>query len=177
MIEAIHAALERAMAILQGDIRKELIAQGHYNTGRLHDSIQYRIDDNGSDTVTAVIECEEYGLALEFGVKPDRIPFGRGGGGASKYIQGLITFFKSKGLEEREAVGAAFATAHVHAREGMPTFASSRFSKSGDRVGFASTALERDLEIIGRVIEETTGAKLTIEFSQPEIIEPIIFYT
>lgn len=164
-IAAISKALEIAMKVLQGDLREELRDQGHYSTGRLHESIQYEIK-SGSDTVTALVECEDYGLALEFGVPAGKIPFSPGSGaGSSQYIQGLITDFQQKGLQGREAISAAFATANVQKRTGMPTPGSYRFSNNGDRLGFASKTLERDLDIIGRILEKQTGAFLEVNIS------------
>lgn len=177
IITAISQALEDAMKILQGDLREELKAQGHYLTGRLHNSIQYKITTD-THTVKADVECEDYGLAMEFGVDPGKIPFtpGSNNGGTSQYIQGLITFFEKKGLQGREAIGAAFATARTQKREGMPTAGSYRFSRNGARKGFASTVLERDLNIIGNVLENKTGAFLQIEFAESISMEPFTIY-
>jgi len=164
-IAAISKALESAMKVLQRDLRAELRAQGHYSTGRLHDSIAFEIKP-GVDVVTAFVECEDYGLAMEFGVPAGKIPFNPGSGaGSSQYIQGLITFFERKGLQGRDAISAAFATANTQRRTGMPTPGSYRFSSNGDRLGFASKTLERDLEVIGRILEEQTGAYLEVNIS------------
>lgn len=56
----------------------------------------------------------------------------------------------------------------------MPTRSSHAFSTTGARTGFASTVLERDLELIGRILEEKTGYSLEIQLA-PELdkIEPI----
>lgn len=180
-IAAISKALESAMKVLQGDLRGELRDQGHYNTGRLHDSIQYNIKP-GVDTVTAFVECEDYGLAMEFGVPAGKIPFSPGSGaGSSQYIQGLITYFQQKGLQGREAISAAFATANVERRTGMPTPGSYRFSSNGDRLGFASKTLERDLNIIGRILEQQTGAYLEVnissKFEKSAQVEVFTLYT
>ncbi len=72
----------------------------------------------------------------------------------SRYIQGLIEFFINKGLSENEAKGAAFATAKTHAREGMPTSGSYRFSKNGRRLKF---------------IDESTRASAQIDDLEKEI--------
>jgi hypothetical protein len=181
VVADIKDALEQAMKVLQGDLRDELKAQGHYNTGKLHDSIEYEIKVSGS-TVVANVVCEDYGLIMEFGVSPGRIPFsgtkrGSGGGGKSKYIEGLITFFENKGLAGKEAVGAAFATAMTHKHEGMPTNGSFRFSKNGERLGFASQTLNRDLELIQKTIENVMGKKVFINVSGLVKMEPVNIYT
>jgi len=41
--QSIVSGLKSAMKRLQADLRTELKAQGHYLTGRLHDSIEYEI--------------------------------------------------------------------------------------------------------------------------------------
>lgn len=173
--KSIVSGLESAMQRLQADLRGELKAQGHNLTGRLSESLEYDIEVEG-DVIRAVMECEDYGLAIEFGVPASRIPYtpGGGGGGTSKYIQGLIRFWNLRGVTGREGVRAAFATAAKHKREGMPTRSSHAFSSTGARTGFASTVLERDLELIGRILEEKTGVVLQISLA-PELgkIEPI----
>jgi len=176
--KAISIALEQAMKVLQSDLRKELREQGHHSTGTLNDSIQYEIT-TGVDVVTATIECEDYGLAMEFGIPANKIPFSPGSGaGRSQYIEGLITHFERKGLQGREAVSAAFATAHVQKRQGMPTADSYRFSSNGDRLGFASKTLERDLATIGRILEEQTGVYLDIQTRSTAVeVETFTLYT
>lgn len=173
--ESIKSGLRDAMERLRDDLRKELKAQGHNLTGRLSESLEYDIETRPG-FVIASMECEDYGLVMEFGVPAERIPYtpGSGGGGTSKYIQGLIRFWNLKGVTGREGVRAAFATAAKHKREGMPTRASFAFSSTGARTGFASTVIERDLELIGRILEEKTGATLEIRLV-PELgrIEPI----
>lgn len=173
--DSIVSGLEAAMKRLQADLQKELKAQGHVLTGRLSDSLEYKIEATG-DIVSAVMECEDYGLAIEFGIPASRIPYtpGRGGGGTSKYIQGLIRFWNLRGVTGRQGVNAAFATAAKHKREGMPTHSSHAFSSTGARTGFANTVLERDLDLIGRVLEEKTGLNLQIVIAQGiGEIEPI----
>ena len=167
-------ALEDAMKHLQKELRKELREQGHYLTGALHDSIEYRVYKRGSTIAVAEMMSLDYGLILEVGVPASRIPFSgtRRGGGASgrtsKYIQGLVTFFQKRGLSEREAFSAAFATANVQRREGMPTNGSFAFSANGRRTGFVSETLENHLQIVGKILQERTGYLLTINL--PDVI-------
>lgn len=178
-LDAIADALESAMSKFVGTLRGSLEDQGHVNTGRLSRSIQYKIE-KGAGVVTATIEAEDYGVFVEFGVPASSIPYNpgrRGGGGTSRYIEGLIRYFRQKGEPEREAMRAAFATARVHAREGMPTNASARFSRTGERTGFAKTALENDLDTIARILENTTGYELTIQLADSVQMEPLVFYT
>ena len=172
-LQGIADGLTAGMERLQKTTRQNLEDQGHVLTGRLRDSIVFDVVVSG-DKVKATMYCESYGLAMEFGVKAANIPYSPGSGAtSSKYIQGLITYFKRRGVTGREGIRAAFATARKHKREGMPTHASRRFSKTGERTGFASSALEHDLEYIGAVLQEKTGFALTIGFTPGLDIEPI----
>lgn len=166
------AAITKAMADLQKRLVAELQAQGHRLTGALEKSIQYEVKVEG-DTVTAVMTALDYGLVMEFGVPASRIPYGKGGskGGTSKYIQGLVRFFTLRGLGSREALGAAFATAKKHKREGMPTRESYAFSANGRRTGFTKNTLEQYLPLLtstigtesGRVVDLIIGDDIRLE--------------
>ena len=152
------------MKQLQQEFRGSLQDQGHYLTGKLSKSIDYDIE-SGANAVTAKMYIDDYGLSVEFGVKAGNIPYGGGGkGGTSKYIQGLIKFWELRGLSGRNAVGAAFATAKKHKREGMPTRASSKYSSTGKRTGFIQAALEKEIPVITKEIENKFGAILELKF-------------
>lgn len=165
--QSFAAVIREVMTDLRTKLRASQDEQGHTLTGRLRDSIDYDIQ-TGNGVITARMEMENYGVFVEFGVPANRIPFsGRTGrGGTSQYIQGLISFFEKRGLSGREAVGAAFATAHVHAREGMPSRASSRFSKTGERTGFIKTVLQDEIKGISEKIEKEFGFKIEFLFGE-----------
>lgn len=159
--------INSVMLDLRSKLRTSQNDQGHNLTGKLRDSIDYAVT-KGNGIITAKMEMENYGVFVEFGVKANRIPFsGRSGkGGKSQYIQGLISFFEKRGLSGREAVGAAFATAHVHAREGMPSRSSSRFSKTSERTGFIKTVLDNEVKSISDKIENEFGIKIQFLFAE-----------
>lgn len=159
--------LTDVMTEMQKRIRQSAAAQGHRLTGNLEDSIEFEIIE-GEAQATGRMFVADYGVYVEFGVKADKIPYsGRtGAGGTSKYIQGLISFWQLRGLSGREAVSAAFATAAVHKREGMPTRASYAFSSTGDRLGFIRTAIEDSTDDIGKIIEARYGAKVLLNFAE-----------
>ena len=167
VINPLLPVVRDVMNEIRQSLRQSQTDQGHNLTGRLRDSIDYEIESN-SDSISAKMYMEDYGVYVEFGVKADNIPFGgkSGKGGTSKYIQGLISFFELRGLSGREAIGAAFATAHKHKREGMPTRNSSRYSKTGERTGFVRTVIERDTKDISAKIEKEFGIKLEFEFKE-----------
>lgn len=159
--------VREVMNDLRAKLRKSQDDQGHTLTGKLRDSIDYEMNA-GSSSISAKMYMEDYGVYVEFGVQSNRVPFsGRSGrGGTSQYIQGLVSFFELRGLSGREALGAAFATAHVHAREGMPTRASSRYSKTGERTGFIKTVIESETDKITKDIEDKFGVRIEFLFAE-----------
>lgn len=130
--------------LIKQDISTKLKEQGHNNTGSLLNSISYKITQT-ADSIITDFYMNNYGNIVDFGVRANRIPYRRGSGAKkSKYIDGLINYFQSKGLSDAESKRAAFATANVHKQDGMPTKASSRFSKTGERTGFITKIIDSD---------------------------------
>jgi hypothetical protein len=130
--------------LIKQDISTKLKEQGHNNTGSLLNSISYKITQT-ADSIITDFYMNNYGNIVDFGVRANRIPYRRGSGAKkSKYIDGLINYFQSKGLSDAESKRAAFATATIHKREGMPTKASSRFSKNGERTGFVTKVIDNN---------------------------------
>lgn len=155
------------MQITQDGMRKTLRAQGHYNTGKLSESIVYSVTVRG-ESIFGIIEGPDYAVYLDSGVPASRIPYsGRtGSGGTSQYIQGLIVYFKDRGLPTKEARNAAFATAAKHKREGMPTRASSRFSSTGKRTGFIRESVEDTQKKITDSLESSFRELIVFEFGE-----------
>ena len=126
------------------DLKNELENQGHIMTGRMRDSIELLNIGLSSGKIEAFVGLEDYYSVLDTGIKAGRIPFNPGSGKkSSKYIEGLINFWMiKKGLNEKEATRAAFALAHKHKKEGMPTQSSWRYSPSGRRLEFFTRTLD-----------------------------------
>lgn len=125
--------------------------QGHHLTGGWEESLQYTIVGSSVDTtITGTMNL--YGIFVDRGVTADRVPYGGGNTGAttSKYIQGLKNYWMLRGLGEREALSAAFATAKKQKSEGMPTAASSAYSETGQRTQFIAIT---DQEVTPKVNE------------------------
>lgn len=154
------------MLELQTALRDTLAAQGHVLTGNLSDSIMFEVSADG-DEIVGQMYVADYGVFVNVGVTADRIPFGgrSGKGGTSQYIQGLISFWEGRGLSGREAIGAAFATAHVHAREGMPSRGSYKYSSNGERLGFVQDAVESRIARIEKTLSEKFSATLEFEIA------------
>lgn len=143
------------------DIKAEMRLQGHVNTGQLIKSVQSEVS-NQRDGANLEIEMNDYHVFVEHGVKSGRIPFGgrskAGRGTTSKYIEGLIKFWTAKGKSKKEAKRAAFATAHKHKSEGMPSKGSYKHSKNGRRLEF---------------INESTKSSKQIEQLETNILEQV----
>lgn len=138
--------------LLQKELRKELIAQGHKATGSLINSIDYVVEFY-QKALVLYVEYNDYGASVNSGVPASRVPYGnKSQGGKSEYIQGLLNWvWKVKTLAntEKEALGIAIAIAKTHAQTGIPTFKSFAFSTNGRRVGFQDYVLaEKSDEII-----------------------------
>lgn len=154
--------MNEIMQLLTHDIKKELRDQGHYNTGRLDKTIETHVRIL-STAVIGQIFMENYWAYMENGVPANRIPYSRGSGAkTSKYIDGMIKYFKSKGLRLKEAKSAAFATANKHKTEGMPTANSYNFSYNNKRTGFMTEVQDRNMDFI----EELLGEQFDMQIAQ-----------
>lgn len=140
---------------LVDEIRQQIILQGHYLTGKLSKSVSY---DTTLTIDGAIISfyIEEYGLPLNTGVIASRIPYGRvTKAKVSKYIQGLKSYAKARfRVTDKQALGIAFAIAKTHAKQGMPTFNSFKFSKTFERTGFIEDAIQNRAKDIEGYIQE-----------------------
>jgi hypothetical protein len=143
MIRTPEEIMKGGSAIIEAGIREESRAQGHYLTGGMENSLSSiagRIGLLRILTGTAV----EYTRFVNNGVSAGRVPFQQGSGaGKSAYIEGLRQFFILKGLSPKEALGAAFATAKTHKKEGMPSKGSYRYSSTGSRTGMIEAAMTK----------------------------------
>jgi len=116
--------------ILVAEMRSQLRLAGHVMTGSLVESVEERINN----TITGAnieIWLNNYGIALDQGVPPERIPFTEptGRGGRSLYIEGLQRFAQLKlGVtDQRESLGIAFAIARKQKEKGMPIAGATEF--------------------------------------------------
>lgn len=144
--------------LLIDDVKANLVAQGHKDTGKLLASIASRVQAfNGFYSLG--IYFAKYGVYLDKGIKPGRIPFSTptGRGGKSQYIEALTQYAKRKFkiTTLKEARSAAFAIAKKQKKEGSPTRASSRFSKTGRRrFWFSGVVKEKEKDITQLLTKE-----------------------
>ena len=152
-------------------LQEELIKQGHKDTGKLINSIEFDIEFDGKDYWLS-FSYLFYGEIVRRGVKAENIPFsGRTGGKlkVSKYIQALMAYGQRKGVKDPKRF--AFAVAFTHKREGMPTKRSSRFSKTGRRKFFVEDAVNEVQPKAITLLTEKIGYLI-----EKNIIEQFIHY-
>lgn len=120
--------------------------QGHRFTGKLQDSIRYELERK-SFLGRIVFYAEYYSDFVDGGVPANRIPYNpnqRTGKKTSKYIERLINFVINKlRVGSDNAKNVAFMIARKHAKEGMPTNNSSKYSKTGERLDYIQISLAR----------------------------------
>lgn len=112
-------------------MKAQIELAGHVMTGSLRDSVEQRIEQTATKATIEIL-LNDYGIALDQGVPPDRIPFDfipPYRGGTSDYIEGLARFAQLKlgANDEKEALSIAFAIANKHKRAGLPVAGPSEF--------------------------------------------------
>lgn len=140
-------------------VKNEFKEQGHNMTGELMNSLKYKIKIEANK---AIIEYSlyNYGMVLNYGVTPDRVPYSQGSGAkTSKFIDGLKRFVKLRiGKTGKEGESIAFAIARKMKKEGMPTNNSKTYSKNGRRLNWIGEGINeanpKVLEVINRYMPE-----------------------
>lgn len=134
-IAQIYQGAER---LINEFIRREMVAQGHHLTGAMEDSLDAKIFKQKKAEIME-------GLAIGY------TKFVEGGfparSASFKQVPFLIEYFQQRGYpiassnpDTPSAVQLAFATVKVWMKEGMPTQASKRFSKTGSRTDMIANA-------------------------------------
>lgn len=110
--------------LLQLD-KERLIEQGHVATGRLKDSLRVEVKFDGR-TLVGEFKAMDYGRYVDSGVPASRIRYP---------IDAIKDWIKviEPSMNGKERNSFAWAIWAKHKKEGMPTNASRRFSKSGKR--------------------------------------------
>jgi hypothetical protein len=150
-------AAEKIKAIAIEAVKIEYSAQGHRLTGALIDSIEGQVKEvvNGAKIEGILLD---YGVPVNTGVPRERVPYNpnrRSGAKVSKYIAGLQLFAELRfRVSKKEALGIAFAIARKHKKEGIPTRASRKFSRTGKRTGAIQEGLKKVDPEMQKIIEE-----------------------
>lgn len=158
---------EKIGKALVDEVRNQILLQGHNLTGALSKSVEFKTE-LVPDGIIIRFLLNNYGLPVNNGVIPSRIPYGKKTGAkVSKYIQGLIRFAKIRfRVTEKQAKGIAFAIARKHIKEGMPTQSSYKYSRTGKRTDFIEEAIIKEapniLQFIGELEADfkTTFSKI-----------------
>lgn len=136
--------LEKARTTLNNALAKELKDQGHFLTGALEASI-----NNSSRVIEGGNKSELLGWALDYAqdLETGKKRFGK------NHLQELFKYFILRGLPQNEAMSAAIRTYKKHKEEGMPTEASKRFSKTGERKHFIERTWKENEQKIDSIFD------------------------
>lgn len=147
--------LFKGRKILDDSIKKEIRNQGHFLTGNLERSLTATLTEGNNETILEG-EIAFYAGILNAGVSPERA--------SMKQFPFLVKFWQLRGLDPKTAKRAAAATIRKWMKEGMPTNASKRFSKTGQRKGALSIALARVSKRVDEVIVTDLSREIDKEF-------------
>jgi hypothetical protein len=138
----VTALLNKCDELISDELKKELKAQGHYNTGKLESNLDSEKKVVGIDG-HLIGTAPYYALILHHGYGPEKATW--------KSFPALIEYFQSKGKSEGEAKQIAAATIRTWMKGGMPTPGSYAYSTSGERLN----VIEIVNKSIGNVIDKT----------------------
>jgi hypothetical protein len=143
---------EGAQRLINDFLRKEIVAQGHHLTGAMEDSLSQTTSTEQNKDVAEGFAVY-YTKFVNEGVPAASASF--------KQAPFLIEYFKKRGLPEKEATSAAFATIKVWMKQGMPTQASKRFSETGSRTNLIENSFVGHANDIDEYI--TNGVDFVVE--------------
>jgi hypothetical protein len=111
-----EAELKKAIELIMTIGQRNLVNQGHKNTGALLASMKITVDKASAELYGA-----EYGLAQETGIQASRHPFKGGKGDSSEYIDAIAEWVRNKGIEDDfvKSKGIAFAIAKRQSGRGL----------------------------------------------------------
>ncbi len=146
----IEVLIELLSSFIFKELAFELEQQGHVLSGNLLNSFEAKIGKQTEDKLTIDFLMLSYGLSLNDGIKPSRIPYTIGGpkrGGTSKYIEGLVRFAKARFFaDEKRALQIAFAIARKQKEQGYPLTG---------KIGFIDNTLFANEDKISEIIEDS----------------------
>lgn len=153
--KAVVLACDLAILALQ----EELDNQNHNATGTLSNGIKARtavFPDGAKGTVSTYL----YGGAVNFGVPASKFKFG-----GKKHINTLIKWIGDKGIAPKGGNAKKFAWAIVkkHAKDGIPTRESYKFSRNGKRLGFMTDALTVAEQVIENTVPDNVFVTINFE--------------
>lgn len=133
-------------------IKAEFVAQGHSNTGKLEDSLTWKLEGNKIN-IYGVDYAKWVESGREKGAK--RIP-----------IDALITWVEQRGIAsgDKEVKNVAYAIQQKIFQEGSPTNGSLQFSSNGRRDKFITYAISENEKAIFDKISDVMGSMIVGQF-------------
>ena len=133
-------------------IKAEFVAQGHSNTGKLEDSLTWKLEGN---------KINIYGVDYAKWVES-----GRQKGAKRIPIDALITWVEQRGIAsgDKEVKNVAYAIQQKIFQEGSPTNGRLQYSNNGRRDKFITYAIDENSKAIFDKISEVMGAMITGQF-------------
>lgn len=148
-----------ALPLINQELRKEMVAQGHHLTGDMEDSLDANISKEGKADVMQGVAVL-YTKFVNEGFPPEKASF--------KQFPFLLEYFIKRGYPVAStspgtltAPALAAMTIRKWMKEGMPTQASKRFSSTGSRTNMIENAFVRAENKIDEVI--TNGIDFLVE--------------
>ena len=152
---------------IKTQLLKTWVEQGHYIDGTVVKEMDLVVEQT-LNSVSFLFYFLPAGAFMESGVPANKIPFSgtHGGGGKSAYIQGLIGYAMKKLniTTMKEAKSAAFAIAHTHKKEGMPSRLSSKFSSTGRRTGWIADTMQKNRKYIREFMVRYVEQLISVRF-------------
>jgi hypothetical protein len=148
------ATLQYLDKSLEQDLKAELRAQGHYLTGELERSVTSKLIESKKDVSLEVVAAD-YINQLETGLLPDEIVFNEA------YTSGILRYVQLRfHVVGEEAIKIANKIIGAHAREGMPTSGSYKFSETGERTHVLEETYTRHEDFYDQVVEDSLGYEI-----------------
>jgi hypothetical protein len=119
----LNELLNKVDGIISEELKVELRAQGHYNTGALDQSIEGTVTSNSLEG-----HANYYAAILNTGFGPEKA--------SMKQFPFLVRYFESKGRDEKTAKQLAAMTINAWKRDGMPSSGGFAYSETGQRTKF-----------------------------------------
>lgn len=130
----ITAKFITAIVQMNDSAKDELAAQGHKASGKLIDSLEYKVDETFFDGLSAAIMVEDYGRYVDTGTKPHLPP-----------VSALIDWarYVQPSMSDKERRSFAFAVRANMGKVGTPSSGSFAFSKNGRRTDWINEGIEK----------------------------------
>jgi len=167
-----EAELKKAIDLIMEVGQRNLINQGHRNTGALLASMQTIVNQAAAELYGA-----EYGLAQETGIKAENHPFwSKGSGNTMGYIDAIAEWVRNKGIEGDivKSKGIAFAIAKRQSGRGLNNGSPTGMHSDGgvfqsSKQGWLSSATKETATQVDEIISE--GALKSIDLIVTNMIK------